>query len=118
MIRRPPRSTLFPYTTLFRSELGVDDGDPGCDVRRAADVELDLSLRVGDHRPEGHLAARAGGGRHGDQGWDALRGRAVAPFVPEDAALVRGHDADSLGGGARAAASACHPARAPPREIL
>src|SRR5205807_5607184 len=22
--RRPPRSTLFPYTTLFRSELGVD----------------------------------------------------------------------------------------------
>src|SRR5260221_13786342 len=22
MIRRPPRSTLFPYTTLFRSELG------------------------------------------------------------------------------------------------
>src|SRR3989442_3807775 len=23
MIRRPPRSTLFPYTTLFRSELGV-----------------------------------------------------------------------------------------------
>src|SRR2546422_7376553 len=24
MIRRPPRSTLFPYTTLFRSEL-VDD---------------------------------------------------------------------------------------------
>src|SRR6266498_582519 len=24
MIRRPPRSTLFPYTTLFRSLLGVD----------------------------------------------------------------------------------------------
>src|SRR5260221_2353640 len=23
MIRRPPRSTLFPYTTLFRSVLGV-----------------------------------------------------------------------------------------------
>src|SRR2546422_7227946 len=23
MIRRPPRSTLFPYTTLFRSKLGV-----------------------------------------------------------------------------------------------
>src|SRR3712207_8123198 len=23
MIRRPPRSTLFPYTTLFRSEAGV-----------------------------------------------------------------------------------------------
>src|SRR5258707_10652019 len=24
MIRRPPRSTLFPYTTLFRSQPGVD----------------------------------------------------------------------------------------------
>src|SRR5256885_12962814 len=24
MIRRPPRSTLFPYTTLFRSILGLD----------------------------------------------------------------------------------------------
>src|SRR3712207_6998396 len=24
MIRRPPRSTLFPYTTLFRSVRGVD----------------------------------------------------------------------------------------------
>src|SRR3712207_7079166 len=24
MIRRPPRSTLFPYTTLFRSPLGID----------------------------------------------------------------------------------------------
>src|SRR3712207_9412021 len=27
MIRRPPRSTLFPYTTLFRSQrCGTDDG--------------------------------------------------------------------------------------------
>src|SRR2546430_6290569 len=26
MIRRPPRSTLFPYTTLFRSGGGVDRG--------------------------------------------------------------------------------------------
>src|SRR5688572_31668955 len=25
MIRRPPRSTLFPYTTLFRSAVNVDD---------------------------------------------------------------------------------------------
>src|SRR3712207_7086322 len=24
MIRRPPRSTLFPYTTLFRSDVGDD----------------------------------------------------------------------------------------------
>src|SRR2546426_3825972 len=27
MIRRPPRSTLFPYTTLFRSDLYFDKGD-------------------------------------------------------------------------------------------
>src|SRR3989454_12657532 len=26
MIRRPPRSTLFPYTTLFRSHAGVGEG--------------------------------------------------------------------------------------------
>src|SRR3712207_7857643 len=26
MIRRPPRSTLFPYTTLFRSAVGVGPG--------------------------------------------------------------------------------------------
>src|SRR3712207_7607448 len=34
MIRRPPRSTLFPYTTLFRSERAAED-----DLRhRAPDV--------------------------------------------------------------------------------
>src|SRR3712207_7171413 len=27
MIRRPPRSTLFPYTTLFRSDLDVEEVD-------------------------------------------------------------------------------------------
>src|SRR5260370_27793907 len=29
MIRRPPRSTLFPYTTLFRSVLAVDNQTGG-----------------------------------------------------------------------------------------
>src|SRR3712207_7085786 len=29
MIRRPPRSTLFPYTTLFRSDGGVELGEAG-----------------------------------------------------------------------------------------
>src|SRR2546422_6065577 len=29
MIRRPPRSTLFPYTTLFRSHDGGGTGDSG-----------------------------------------------------------------------------------------
>src|SRR2546430_4207202 len=32
MIRRPPRSTLFPYTTLFRSRLG-ETGGLGCSNR-------------------------------------------------------------------------------------
>src|SRR3712207_7084516 len=31
MIRRPPRSTLFPYTTLFRSSLSTDE--PGFDAK-------------------------------------------------------------------------------------
>src|SRR3989440_5372957 len=34
MIRRPPRSTLFPYTTLFRSRLTLH---PGVGLPRAAD---------------------------------------------------------------------------------
>src|SRR5256885_12963775 len=36
MIRRPPRSTLFPYTTLFRSLVG-GEGRPALDARRASD---------------------------------------------------------------------------------
>src|SRR3712207_8417747 len=28
MIRRPPRSTLFPYTTLFRSVVATSEGNP------------------------------------------------------------------------------------------
>src|SRR5690349_24177709 len=30
MIRRPPRSTLFPYTTLFRSPRRLDADRPAC----------------------------------------------------------------------------------------
>src|SRR5690554_8018485 len=32
MKRRPPRSTLFPYTTLFRSRERLDKGEPAVDV--------------------------------------------------------------------------------------
>src|SRR2546427_7605748 len=35
MIRRPPRSTLFPYTTLFRSPNAVKQGDAGHAEREA-----------------------------------------------------------------------------------
>src|SRR3712207_8811971 len=39
MIRRPPRSTLFPYTTLFRSEQRHDDGRAGDHGRVFAEKE-------------------------------------------------------------------------------
>src|SRR2546429_6305965 len=35
MIRRPPRSTLFPYPTLFRSVRGLQSRAAGVDPRRA-----------------------------------------------------------------------------------
>src|SRR2546422_4335216 len=43
MIRRPPRSTLFPYTTLFRSPTGAHAADPGRKGGRG--VRLTLSGR-------------------------------------------------------------------------
>src|SRR2546430_9264799 len=56
MIRRPPRSTLFPYTTLFRSAQGVgacgDDGNST--VRRGRPIrERCLGSRTGGRRPVG-----------------------------------------------------------------
>src|SRR3712207_7470436 len=46
MIRRPPRSTLFPYTTLFRSlsQLGRRRGSRGCGRERAPVVGLERDL--------------------------------------------------------------------------
>src|SRR5256885_3297996 len=44
MIRRPPRSTLFPYTTLFRSR----GGRPGC---RGAEVRPGLARYFGVAAP-------------------------------------------------------------------
>src|SRR5256885_4337292 len=38
MIRRPPRSTLFPYTTLFRSITAVQDYGEPRDATRQLDV--------------------------------------------------------------------------------
>src|SRR5256885_5380197 len=40
MIRRPPRSTLFPYTTLFRSEQAF------ADVRRRREAELSAAEKA------------------------------------------------------------------------
>src|SRR5688572_31639120 len=55
MIRRPPRSTLFPYTTLFRSLLAEKCYScHGPDVQQAG-LRLDLrqnALRGGDYGPD------------------------------------------------------------------
>src|ERR1044071_9886412 len=58
MIRRPPRSTLFPYTTLFRSDTKVDQPETQLVLDRdkaasmglnMADVGADLSALVGGY---------------------------------------------------------------------
>src|SRR2546430_16895795 len=38
MIRRPPRSTLFPYTTLFRSKVLISGGTSGGQLVTSAEV--------------------------------------------------------------------------------
>src|SRR3989440_12367624 len=67
MIRRPPRSTLFPYTTLFRSRahehrprlLVAIDREPGPRVRRASwrDVEVAVDLVAIHGELPSHTAA-------------------------------------------------------------
>src|SRR5256885_16046727 len=78
MIRRPPRSTLFPYTTLFRSQ-GAEllSPDDALDVAFLLDVEHDDGEVV--------VHAQGDGGRihdleafvdHGDEGQLRIFGRA------------------------------------------
>src|SRR2546427_4734482 len=47
MIRRPPRSTLFPYTTLFRSALQFKGNDSAQSLGIKGDEEFDI-LGVSD----------------------------------------------------------------------
>src|SRR3712207_8013391 len=64
MIRRPPRSTLFPYTTLFRSDLAEEQLGTG--ARR---VDADAQARdvdaLRDHE-HGHEPGAVAGGEAGD----------------------------------------------------
>src|SRR5688572_31592719 len=46
MLRPPPRSTLFPYTTLFRSREPLGDIDPDQVVALGAAVQADLLTNV------------------------------------------------------------------------
>src|SRR2546429_6776925 len=64
MIRRPPRSTLFPYTTLFRSlEVSNDAADPGfggCGTRRIVrdDREVSPPLQIRHERERDRKSTR------------------------------------------------------------
>src|SRR3712207_7160404 len=65
MIRRPPRSTLFPYTTLFRSggggSGGGEGGHGGGDRGEGAQLPQ-------PHRPAGGARGLGRGGGRGGQG--------------------------------------------------
>src|SRR3712207_7802460 len=47
MIRRPPRSTLFPYTTLFRSHCDGATRDPS--LRNSWGVDVNRNYAVGSY---------------------------------------------------------------------
>src|SRR2546430_2908622 len=56
MIRRPPRSTLFPYTTLFRSRLRSREQAEGAARRLAVRVGAGEPQAVGRARSEEHTS--------------------------------------------------------------
>src|SRR5260370_42100717 len=56
MIRRPPRSTLFPYTTLFRSQLPRDVGLIEDQRLQRLLLCLAVGRRVGELRSEEHTS--------------------------------------------------------------
>src|SRR5437773_6673668 len=88
MIPRPPRSTLFPYTTLFRSALRV----------HAPELEAELDVR--ERRPPGKEA------RILEHGRDAPRvGARDRQTVDPDVPAVRVHEASEDAEQRRLAAS-------------
>src|SRR5438876_7695513 len=56
MIRRPPRSTLFPYTTLFRSLLLPNAGQAATDDVAALRAELEALKTDYTSRSEEHTS--------------------------------------------------------------
>src|SRR2546430_7276135 len=56
MIRRPPRSTLFPYTTLFRSRLDDDAQKPDL-LAHGIDEQRPIRPQGGRDRDPGKAAA-------------------------------------------------------------
>src|SRR3712207_9019316 len=82
MIRRPPRSTLFPYTTLFRSPALLLDAD---------DLHWDAANLQGfpDRGGEFEILLLDVRSDHGD------RGGALDLLLREEAALLKGLDRKS-----------------------
>src|ERR1035437_6145459 len=95
MIRRPPRSTLFPYTTLFRSDgrireagrrAGLDaDGEPASVAGRQRRVPAD---ELGGP-PDGLLPVSVGGRVAGNELLALLRQVVEAQLQRVDAKGVR-----------------------------
>src|SRR2546430_12396166 len=52
MIRRPPRSTLFPYTTLFRSRLALGEMELNSANKTAGMTHLQALERSEEHTSE------------------------------------------------------------------
>ena len=60
MIRRPPRSTLFPYTTLFRSDKAIKDMEKGLSLRKAAEKHGVPKSTLARRKISNALAKKAG----------------------------------------------------------
>src|ERR1044071_3299972 len=57
MIRRPPRSTLFPYTTLFRADINTNGASAktSCQCGRPARHQIQRKRTTGNMTTEGLL---------------------------------------------------------------
>src|SRR3990170_7995942 len=58
MIRRPPRSTLFPYTTLFRSQARTPPGSRSCHSNRDRSAGLRSEEHTSELQSPDHLVCR------------------------------------------------------------
>src|SRR2546425_5457702 len=90
MIRRPPRSTLFPYTTLFRSRLGVDGQGNDEEVSEAGVDGAPGDAAVDAHEDATARGARVKGAWHqglDGQGIDASVRKANVGSAPASATV-------------------------------
>src|SRR3712207_7559354 len=84
MIRRPPRSTLFPYTTLFRSgKAGTSKAETIERAKRIARAAGGLADDQAQKPPH------AGGARKGRPNLRVVRGEESSPPAPGDRKSTR-----------------------------